>query len=159
MRGFIFTAVAACGGAESTHTAPIVDHACIQHAHERIDAEAAAPPQTASMSAAAQAVPDSIDPRRLESHRTGGSKLISPDDDVKTEIASLHVSRTSPKVRLCLDVQGVPTEVSILRSSCFPRYDAEIIERIRSEWRYSPYQVDGVARPVCTDVTFIYSQG
>ena len=29
---------------------------------------------------------------------------------------------------------------------------------MRSEWKYSPYMVNGKAVPVCTAVTFIYSQ-
>ena len=29
---------------------------------------------------------------------------------------------------------------------------------MRNEWRYKPYLVNGKAVPVCTAVTFIYSQ-
>ena len=142
----------------NAHREAVVDHACIQRAHERVDEETATPPQTATGAAPAVLGPDAIDPRRLETHRIAGSKMITPDDDVKTEIASPHVARTSPKIRLCVDVHGVRGEVTVARSSWFPRHDVAIVERIRGAWRYSPYEVGGVAKPVCTEVTFIYSQ-
>ena len=48
--------------------------------------------------------------------------------------------------------------VNQLKSTGFPPYDQKIINTIRGEWRYRPFMVNGKAAPVCTAVTFIYSQ-
>ena len=39
-----------------------------------------------------------------------------------------------------------------------PRLRLEDLNTIHGEWRYRPYNVNGKAVPVCTAVTFIYSQ-
>jgi hypothetical protein len=44
-----------------------------------------------------------------------------------------------------------------LKGTGFANYDT-IIETGMARWRYKPYQVNGKAVPVCTAVTFIYSQ-
>jgi len=46
----------------------------------------------------------------------------------------------------------------MLKSTGFPAYDSKIQTKIRGEWRYKPYNVNGKAVPVCTAVTFIYNQ-
>ena len=46
----------------------------------------------------------------------------------------------------------------MLKSSGFPSYDAKIKNKMQNEWKYKPYAVNGRAVPVCTAVTFIYSQ-
>ena len=46
----------------------------------------------------------------------------------------------------------------MLKSTGFPAYDNKILSKMRGEWRYKPYMVNGKAVPVCTAVTFIYSQ-
>ena len=46
----------------------------------------------------------------------------------------------------------------MLKSTGFPAYDSKIQSKIRGEWRYEPYNVNGKAVPVCTAVTFIYSR-
>jgi TonB family protein len=46
---------------------------------------------------------------------------------------------------------------SILQSTQFSAYD-EKLEREMSKWRYQPHQVNGVATPVCTQITVIYQQ-
>ncbi len=45
----------------------------------------------------------------------------------------------------------------MIRSSGFARYDRRLEYFIR-QWIYSPYLVDDKPVPVCTAVTFIYSQ-
>jgi hypothetical protein len=45
-----------------------------------------------------------------------------------------------------------------MKSTGFPAYDETIMSRIRGEWRYRPFQVNGKPVAVCTAVTFIYSQ-
>ena len=55
-------------------------------------------------------------------------------------------------------IDGNIAVVSKMKSTGFPAYDETIMNRIRGEWRYRPFQVNGKAVPVCTAVTFIYSQ-
>jgi hypothetical protein len=59
--------------------------------------------------------------------------------------------------KLCLDTSGAITTVTQLKTSGFPAYDQKLKSKI-GEWKYKPYQVNGKAVPVCTAVTFIYSQ-
>ncbi len=90
----------------------------------------------------------------VEGHRIAGERNIQPDEE--TVIAMQHAGvKATPAVKLCIGLDGVPTEITIMRPSCFPRYDAQIKLRM-SEWRYSPYLVDGVGVRVCTSVTFIF---
>ena len=46
----------------------------------------------------------------------------------------------------------------MLKSTGFSAYDQTIQSTIRGTWRYRPFLVNGKAAPVCTAVTFIYSQ-
>lgn len=59
--------------------------------------------------------------------------------------------------KLCVDAAGAVSKVSMLKSSGLPGYDAKISSTMKT-WRYSPYLIDGVAKAVCTAVTFIYTQ-
>lgn len=47
--------------------------------------------------------------------------------------------------------------LKLLKSCDFPDYDAKLIRELH-HWAYRPYQVNGQDVPVCTSVTFIYSQ-
>jgi hypothetical protein len=60
--------------------------------------------------------------------------------------------------KLCIDDTGAVKEVTMLRSTRLPRYDDMIQRRIKQTWRYSPFLQNGVAKPVCTAITFIYQQ-
>jgi hypothetical protein len=39
-----------------------------------------------------------------------------------------------------------------------PAYDRKLVHDLREGSRYRPFVVDGVPSPVCTAVTFIYTQ-
>jgi len=55
-------------------------------------------------------------------------------------------------------VGGAVTSVKMLKGTGFPAYDNKIQSKMNGEWKYKPYAVNGRAVPVCTAVTFIYSQ-
>ena len=93
----------------------------------------------------------------MEGHRIAGQKMIVPDDDTKSAISKSRVSRIQGTFRLCLDETGTVVQVVPIRSTGFASYDRRIFGGIMG-WRYSPYLVDGQAVPVCTAVTFIYTQ-
>jgi protein TonB len=99
-----------------------------------------------------------IPPTLLEGSRIAGEKNISPDDVTKTEIQRSGKDRLIGSFKLCLTVAGTISNVTMLKSTGFPAYDNKILGKMRGEWRYRPYMVNGKAVPVCTAVTFIYSQ-
>jgi len=99
-----------------------------------------------------------VSPTRLEGNRIAGNRLIPPDAKTRTAISRSGKTRVVSTFKLCLDATGVVTSVGMIKSSGFPDYDALLKGTIASTWQYSPYLIDGQARPVCTAVTFIYNQ-
>ena len=104
------------------------------------------------------AAPQNVPPTLLEGQRIAGEKMISPDDVTKTEIQRSGKDKIIGSFKLCLTAEGGISNVNMLKSTGFPAYDSKIQGKMRSEWRYKPYMVNGRAVPVCTAVTFIYSQ-
>ena len=104
------------------------------------------------------APPQNVPPTLLEGSRIAGEKQIVPDDVTKTEISRSGKDKIIASYKLCINTGGAVTSVNMLKSSGFPAYDAKIQNKMRSEWKYKPYAVNGRAVPVCTAVTFIYSQ-
>jgi len=104
------------------------------------------------------APPQNVPPTLLEGSRIAGEKQISPDDVTKTEIQRSGKDKIIGSFKLCLTAEGAINNVTMLKSTGFPAYDSKITSKMRGEWRYKPYMVNGKAVPVCTAVTFIYSQ-
>ena len=102
--------------------------------------------------------PQNVPPTLLEASRIAGDKMISPDDVTKTEISRSGKDRIIGSYKLCLTPAGSVQGVTQLKSTGFPAYDNKILSKMRAEWRYKPFMVNGKAVPVCTAVTFIYSQ-
>jgi protein TonB len=102
--------------------------------------------------------PQIVPPTMLEGQRIAGEKLIRPDEVTTMEINRSGKERVVGSFKLCLSVGGVVTSVTMVKSTGFPAYDAKINNTIHSEWRYRPYNVNGKPVPVCTAVTFIYTQ-
>jgi hypothetical protein len=44
-----------------------------------------------------------------------------------------------------------------MKTTGFARYDAKLMAAMQ-QWRYSPYMVDDVPVPVCTMITYRYTQ-
>ncbi len=104
------------------------------------------------------AAPTNVAPTMLEGQRISGEKMISPDDVTKTEIQRSGKDKIVGSFKLCIDLNGGVSSVTMLKSTGFGAYDQKIQGKMRGEWRYRPYAVNGKAVPVCTAVTFIYSQ-
>src|SRR4051812_4134631 len=104
------------------------------------------------------APPQNVPPTLLEGSRIAGEKMIVPDDVTKTEIQRSGKDKIIASFKLCINLSGEVTGVNMLKSSGFPAYDQKIQGKMRGEWKYRPYAVNGKAVPVCTAVTFIYSQ-
>ena len=104
------------------------------------------------------APPQNVPPTALDANRISGEKNIVPDDVTKTEISRSGKDKLIGSYKLCITVDGNIASVTQLKSTTFPAYDQKIINTIRGEWRYRPFMVNNKAAPVCTAVTFIYSQ-
>lgn len=90
-------------------------------------------------------------------HRISGNKLIAPDDATKAAIQKAHISRLIGSYQLCLDSTGHAQDIRILEPTGAPSYDQEIVAGLQ-RWVYEPYLDEGTAIPVCSAITFIYSQ-
>jgi hypothetical protein len=102
--------------------------------------------------------PQNVPPSLLEGVRVAGEKNIVPDDATKTEISRSGIDRIIGSFKLCISPAGAVTHVAQLKSTGFAAYDSKIVDTIRTQWRYKPYMVNNEAIPVCTAVTFIYTQ-
>jgi hypothetical protein len=98
-----------------------------------------------------------VPPQALDANRLSGEKNIVPDDKTKTAIFQSRKDRVIGSYKLCIDTAGKVSSVGQLRSTGFAAYDTKIIEQLRT-WTYKPFLIDGKPEPVCTAVTFIYSQ-
>jgi protein TonB len=103
------------------------------------------------------APPQNVPPTLLEGSRIAGDKMIVPDDVTKTEIQRSGKDKIIGSFKLCITKFGDVSAVTMLKSSGFPAYDQKI-QRGMQTWKYRPYVVNGKDVPVCTAVTFIYSQ-
>jgi hypothetical protein len=95
--------------------------------------------------------------RLLMGKRTKGVMNISPDDDDKTRIHQAGSPMVIGSFRVCLDDAGLVESVLPLKSTGLAGYDAKIISVVQ-QWKYRPYMVNDEPVPVCTAVTFIYTQ-
>ncbi len=103
------------------------------------------------------APPQNVPPTLLEGQRIAGEKMIVPNDVTKTEIQRSGKDKIVGSYKLCITVDGSISSINQLKSTGFAAYDSKIQSEMRN-WRYKPYLVNGKAVPVCTAVTFIYSQ-
>jgi len=101
--------------------------------------------------------PQVVPPTVLEATRVTGDKNIEPDAVTKTEISRSGKEKLVGSFKLCIDTQGAVATVNQLKSTGFTAYDSKILREMK-QWSYKPYSVNGKAVPVCTAVTFIYSQ-
>lgn len=96
---------------------------------------------------------------RLEPLRIKGRRLIAPSKRVRLILAARgeSTSRLRATAQLCLSRRGIPYRVRMLASSGFTSYDNRIRDSLYA-WRYRPYLVNGTPQPVCTWVTFVFTQ-
>jgi protein TonB len=104
------------------------------------------------------APPANVPPTMLEGSRIAGEKQIVPDDVTKTDIQRSGKEKIVTSYKLCITVTGDVSSVQMLKTSGYPSYDQRIQRTIKNEWKYRPYAVNGKVVPVCTAVTFMYSQ-
>jgi protein TonB len=119
-------------------------------------------PASAPAADGAPAPPSPVPPHHvpatmLEGARISGSPAIVPSDRTKTAILESGRTKLVGTFKLCLTPEGAVSGVAMLKTTGFPAYDTKIMREMK-EWRYRPYLLDGQPVPVCTAVTFVYSQ-
>lgn len=92
----------------------------------------------------------------LPKRRTGDAMVI-PDDDTKTDIQRSGVSRLIGQFRVCIDRTGKVDSVLPFHPTGAPAYDRKIVRSV-SAWTFEPYLDATGPIPVCSAITFIYSQ-
>ena len=102
--------------------------------------------------------PRIVPPSALEASRISGEKQIIPDDVTKIAIERAGTNRVVGTFKVCLTAGGGIASVTALKSTGYPAYDHAITTTITGTWRYRPFLIGGHPAPVCTAVTFIYSQ-
>lgn len=86
-----------------------------------------------------------------------GDPMVIPDDGTKMVIQRSGVSRLMGQFRVCIDRTGKVESVLPFRPTGFPAYDRRIVAKV-STWTFEPYLDATGPVPVCTSITFIYSQ-
>ena len=94
-----------------------------------------------------------LSPQELDKRRVSGSKLIVPSDDDKIAIGNAGVGKIVGSFKVCIDETGSVARVETLRSTGLLSYDQKLQHTIEHTWRY-----EAMPGPVCSAVTFIYSQ-
>ena len=91
--------------------------------------------------------------------RLAGQTQLQPSSENRALLDAAGIGRVIVAFQYCIDDTGAVTSVGRIRSSGLPAYDAQIVSAMK-EWRYRPYVEPGsVPMPVCSSVTFIYTQG
>lgn len=101
--------------------------------------------------------PLNVAPTLLERNRLSGDKSIVPDEPTKEAIEKSGREKAIGAFKLCVGTDGKVTSVTMLRSTRYPAYDARIAAEMKT-WMYKPFEVDGTRTPVCTMMTFTFSQ-
>jgi protein TonB len=122
-----------------------------------LDISGAPPPPPPPPPPAPPPPPQVVPQQAIEAQRISGEKQIVPDEPTKIQISRSGQSRIVTTVKMCLSGSGNVSSLSVLKASGFPAYDRKIKAKMR-QWKYQPFKVNGKPVPVCTSVTFIYSQ-
>ena len=101
--------------------------------------------------------PFNVPPTVLEQNRIAGDKRIAPDAATAAATIADGKDKVVASLQLCVGADGAVTQATLLKSSGYPAYDAQLAAGMHA-WKYRPYYVNGNTVPVCTAVTFIWSR-
>jgi hypothetical protein len=97
-------------------------------------------------------------PSEVLGKRLAGETQLRPSARNRGLLAAAGIRRVVVAFQYCIDESGAVMSVGRIRSSGLLEYDAQI-EAAMKQWRYRPYvEAGGTAAPVCSSVTFVYSQ-
>lgn len=122
------------------------------------DLVAEAPPEAdpCATDPASCKVDDPVVPQvAVDKQRIAGDPEIRPDRETQLAMVRDRVASTRITVKMCLSASGSVRSLDIIRSTGYPAYDARVLREMR-QWRYRPFEVNGVPTPVCTAITIFY---
>jgi TonB family protein len=96
-----------------------------------------------------------VPPNVLTMMRVSGSTQIMPSDVTKIAMQRDGREKSIGVAKVCVSETGAVTQVSMIQSTKYPAYDAQLISGIRT-WTYKPYAAKGRNVKVCGTVTFVY---
>jgi hypothetical protein len=96
-------------------------------------------------------------PQVVEARRTAGVTQIAPGDQDRLRLQRAGLSQVATSWALCISRHGFVSSLWLVTASPLPEWDQRQLEEMR-RWRYRPFLKDGDPVPVCTTVTFIYTQ-
>ena len=77
-------------------------------------------------------------------------------DDAKRQFLKRGQPRPVLMVKLCLDAEGSPSEINLVKGSGVAAADASVLAAVGG-WRFEPYVKDGEAVGLCTAIMFRYN--
>ncbi len=89
--------------------------------------------------------------------RVSGERQVVPDDRDKIRVHNSGEVTLIGVFRACMDETGKVVELQPLRSTGLPSYDRQILAAM-AKYIYEPVLDQGRPIPVCTIITFIYTQ-
>ncbi|MGE5185282.1 MAG: TonB family protein [Acidobacteriota bacterium] len=99
--------------------------------------------------------PHAIPPAALAGLLASSTRIDVPEI-VLTRMRHDEKKRTNAVIKVCIGTSGEVTATSVIRSSGYPAYDANLVAGIRA-WRYRPYVAGGKAVPACSAVAISYA--
>jgi hypothetical protein len=98
-----------------------------------------------------------VDEKISLARRVSGTVMVVPPDGVKMDLHKRGLRRIRATMYLCVSAVGLVEGITLLQPSRWPAWDLRLLEAVR-RWRFDPYTVDGVPRPVCSSYNWIYNQ-
>jgi hypothetical protein len=145
------------GGDGKGHDLPTIGSGCLVEPCGVGDPPEVKPPIAVPVIVTPPAQPTVVAPSVVAGLRLSGETQITPPDVVATAISRDGVARVSGTFKMCLTTGGEISSVTTLKSTAYAGYDDQI-KRVMHTWRYRPYLIGGSAAPVCSVITFTYSQ-
>jgi hypothetical protein len=93
-------------------------------------------------------------PDGLPVQLVSGLANVIPDQDTRTAIHTYGVNKLVSSFTVCVDATGAVAHVDVKQTSCFPRYDRQVADRMAT-WRFAAPTGGPTA---CGVVPFNYDQ-
>jgi hypothetical protein len=95
--------------------------------------------------------------KAAELTRTDGDTNVQPDGETAAAMVAAGRTRVISSWAIAIDAAGWVEQVAAITSTGFVAYDVRIAEALRG-WRFQPFRdADGMAIPVATTYTFVWT--
>jgi hypothetical protein len=103
-------------------------------------------------------------PDGLPVPRVSGSSDVVPDDDTRHAIYTYGINKVVSSFTVCIDATGAVQKVDVAQTSCFPRYDRQVADKMQT-WKFAALPADAGSAgsgsgsaSACGAVKFTYDQ-